>query len=229
MLRQRKLARAGRPTLDYTQALDHGVGTRGASASAATPVAAIFNIPANVPPPRNRVRIIGGQWRSRYLRFPALPDLRPTPDRVRETLFNWLGQDLTGRACLDLFAGRGALGLEAASRGARRVVLVERNAEAFRALEDNVRTLKASSVELVRADALEFLRGDIRLYDVVFLDPPYAMDDRIGLLDAVRGHLGAEGVVYMETPQRMRLPPQWEALRQARAGAVQFQLLRVAP
>src|SRR5450756_2414692 len=108
---------------------------------------------------RNQVRIIGGAWRSRLISFPARTDLRPTPDRVRETLFNWLGQDLTGKTCLDLFAGSGALGLEAASRGARRVVMVERDPGAFHALQANVAVLNAAAVELKRADALEFLRG----------------------------------------------------------------------
>src|SRR5499433_20698 len=110
--------------------------------------------------PENRVRVIGGRWRSRLLRFPAAPGLRPTPDRVRETLFNWLGQDLTGAACLDLFAGSGALGFEAASRGARRVVMVERDPATFRSLTAAREQLGASAVRLVRADALEFLRSD---------------------------------------------------------------------
>src|SRR3990172_9868690 len=104
----------------------------------------------------NRVRIIGGEWRSRRISFPSRGDLRPTPDRVRETLFNWLGQDLTGKACLDLFAGSGALGFEAASRGAKRVVMVEREAGALRALQTNAAMLGARTVELKRSDALEF-------------------------------------------------------------------------
>src|SRR5512135_1164195 len=105
---------------------------------------------------RNRVRIIGGAWRSRIIRFPPRKDLRPTPDRVRETLFNWLGQDLTGKSCLDLFAGSGALGFEAASRGARRVVMVEHDAATFKALQASRAQLDAVAVELARADALEF-------------------------------------------------------------------------
>jgi len=119
---------------------------------------------------RNRVRIIGGAWRSRLVHFPPRPDLRPTPDRVRETLFNWLGQDLTAKACLDLFAGSGALGFEAASRGARRVVMVERDPVVYRALVASRAALDAAVVELQRADALEFLRADDAVYDVVFID-----------------------------------------------------------
>jgi 16S rRNA (guanine966-N2)-methyltransferase len=177
---------------------------------------------------RNRVRIVGGEWRGRWLRFPPLPGLRPTPDRVRETLFNWLGQHLTGRACLDLFAGSGALGFEAASRGADLAVLVERDARIFRGLEASVRALGATKIQLVRADALEFLAGDTRAYDVVFLDPPYAMGDQGPLLDAVRGRLAPGALVYLESAQFAELAPHWELLRQTRAGAAHCHLMRVA-
>src|SRR3954453_12769624 len=107
---------------------------------------------------RNQVRIIGGEWRSRIISFPSRPDLRPTPDRVRETVFNWLGQDLTGRVCLDLFAGSGAFGFEAVSRGAREVVLVERDRRIARALEDAAHALcgPQGRVGVVCSDALEF-------------------------------------------------------------------------
>jgi 16S rRNA (guanine(966)-N(2))-methyltransferase RsmD len=116
----------------------------------------------------NEVRIVGGQWRSRRIRFTPRSELRPTPDRVRETLFNWLGQDLTGLTCLDLFAGSGALGFEAASRGAAQVVMVERDRTAVASLDTNLKLLGARQVELIRGDALEFLRGDRRQYDVIF-------------------------------------------------------------
>jgi len=175
--------------------------------------------------PRNRVRIVGGAWRSRILRFPDLPGLRPTPDRARETLFNWLGQDLTGRVCLDLFAGSGVLGLEAASRGAREVVMIERDPQALRALQDNVRRLQATAVRLVRADALEFIESDTRRYDVVFLDPPYAMGGRELLLGLVRGRVAAGGLAYLEGPEDVRAPAGWAVHRTARAGAVHCQLL----
>ena len=120
-----------------------------------------------MPPAKNRVRIIGGAWRSRVIEFPPRTDLRPTPDRVRETLFNWLGQDLTGKSCLVLFAGSGALGFEAASRGAKRVVMVERDPVAVRALQANAALLAAQSVEIRRADAdnkrLHLRRGLFKL------------------------------------------------------------------
>jgi 16S rRNA (guanine966-N2)-methyltransferase len=175
---------------------------------------------------RNRVRIVGGQWRSRLLHFPDLAGLRPTPDRVRETLFNWLGQDLTGKACLDLFAGSGVLGLEAASRGARLVVLVERDALAFNALQDSVRALPAPGVQLLRADALEFLAADARSYDVVFLDPPYALGGRESLLARTRDRVAPGGLVYVEAPEPLPAPPGWDVHRSARAGAVHYQLLK---
>jgi 16S rRNA (guanine(966)-N(2))-methyltransferase RsmD len=175
--------------------------------------------------PRNRVRIVAGKWRSRLLPFPDLPGLRPTPDRVRETLFNWLGQDLTGRVCLDLFAGSGVLGLEAASRGAHQVVMVERDPQALRALRDNISMLQATGVELVRADALEFIASDARSYDLVFLDPPYAMGARELLLERVRQRVAAGGLVYVEGPKALVPPPGWAVHRAARAGAVHYQLL----
>src|SRR5690606_16465600 len=119
----------------------------------------------------NRVRIIAGVHRSRVLRFPERPGLRPTPDRVRETLFNWLGQDLSGRECLDLFAGSGALGFEAVSRHARRVVMVEKDPQAYRALARNAAALGCEArVELHCADALEFIGDAGRAFDIVFLD-----------------------------------------------------------
>src|SRR5450759_921815 len=175
---------------------------------------------------RNRVRIIGGDWRSRLISFPARTDLRPTHDRVRETLFNWLGQDLTGKTCLDLFAGSGALGLEAASRGAKRVVMVERDPVAFHALQANVGVLNAAAVELKRADALEFLRADDGTYDVVFLDPPFRADYLPQVLPALIPRLAAGAMVHVEAPRAPALPPQWEVWRSGRAGAVTHQLLK---
>ncbi len=175
---------------------------------------------------KNQVRIIGGAWRSRRIAFPPRAELRPTPDRVRETLFNWLGQDLTGRVCLDLFAGSGALGFEAASRGARRVVMVERDAAAYKALEDNARLLAASAVELKRADALEFLRTDSGSYDIVFLDPPFSADYLQSVLPQLAARLAPGGVVHVEAAQAPPLAPQWQVYRAGRAGAVIHQLLK---
>jgi 16S rRNA (guanine966-N2)-methyltransferase len=174
---------------------------------------------------RNRVRIVGGLWRSRVLAFPARPGLRPSPDRVRETLFNWLGQDLTGRHCLDLFAGSGALGFEAASRGAQRVVMVEHDAATFAALSENARRLEARCVELKRADALEFLRADRGHYDVVLLDPPFGADYLPRVLSMLPPRLASGALVYAEAPRALQLPSGWQVWRSGRAGAVVYQLL----
>ncbi len=179
-----------------------------------------------MPATKNKVRIIGGEWRSRIIAFPPRVDLRPTPDRVRETLFNWLGQDLTGKTCLDLFAGSGALGFEAASRGAKRIVMVERDPGAFRALQANAAALNAGAVELKRADALEFLRADDGIYDVVFLDPPFRADYLPQVLLALIPRLAPGAMVHVEAPQAPALPSSWEIWRSGRAGAVTHQLLK---
>ncbi|HZR02705.1 MAG TPA: 16S rRNA (guanine(966)-N(2))-methyltransferase RsmD [Burkholderiales bacterium] len=177
----------------------------------------------------NRVRIVGGRWRSRLVSFPDVPGLRPTPDRVRETLFNWLGQDLTGKACIDLYAGSGVLGFEAASRNARLVVMVERDVQAMRALQENRKALDASMVQLHRADALEFVRSDAGTYDVVFADPPYAGAQREVLLAWLKPRLAGGGLVYLEGPEAFTPPQGWRAYRSARAGAVYYQLLEAQP
>ena len=160
----------------------------------------------------NTVRIIAGQWRRRLLHFPEAEGLRPTPDRVRETLFNWLGQTLDGRRCLDLFAGSGALGFEAASRGAAEVILVERAPKVAKLLEDNVQLLGAGRVmKIVRADAVEFassLRASGRRFDVIFLDPPYNkgwIEQIIALLGR-RSFLRSGGYLVVERSAHNALP-----------------------
>jgi len=175
---------------------------------------------------RNHVRIIGGEWRSRIISFPSRPDLRPTPDRVRETVFNWLGQDLTGKSCLDLFAGSGALGFEAASRGAARVVLIERDAVALKALTDNARVLGAFGVEVKHADALEFLRDDKAHYDVVFIDPPFRAEYLPRVFAALSQRLATGAMVHVEAPHMHAAAPGFEVRRSGRAGAVTHQLLK---
>jgi 16S rRNA (guanine966-N2)-methyltransferase len=175
--------------------------------------------------PSNEVRVIGGAWRSRRIRFAPRADLRPTPDRVRETLFNWLGQDLVGLACLDLFAGSGALGFEAASRGAKRVVMVERDARAYAALEENRAALGAVKVELVRADALEFVRRAGEAYDVVFLDPPYTVDCWSRLASLLPPLLAPGARVYCESRSPVAWPEGWSILKAGRAGQVAFELV----
>jgi 16S rRNA (guanine966-N2)-methyltransferase len=174
---------------------------------------------------RNTVRIIGGLWRSRILEFPDVPDLRPTPDRVRETLFNWLGQDLSGLACLDLFAGSGALGFEALSRAAASVVMVEKNPAALRALNENAEKLGARNLTVVRGDALEFARESHARFDVVFVDPPYRLGLQAPALVRVRRLLSERGRVYVESASAFEAPRGWMILKSARAGSVHFHLL----
>lgn len=176
----------------------------------------------------NRVRIIGGEWRSRLISFPSQQHLRPTPDRVRETLFNWLGQNLAGKTCLDLFAGSGALGFEAASRGAKRVVMVERDAATFGALQTARAQLDAAAVEIKRADALEFMRSDGERYGIIFLDPPFEAGYLPRLLPLLPPHMSPGALVYCESAVRLELPAGWEAWRRGRAGQVTFQLLKRA-
>ena len=174
----------------------------------------------------NRVRIIGGQWRRRLLAFPSVAELRPTPDAVRETLFNWLGQDMEGQTCLDLFAGSGALGFEALSRGARLAVMVDADAHVLQALRENAAMLHAGNVELVKADALEFLARDRRMFDVIFLDPPYARKLLPELLPLVPAHLSDDGFVYVEDDSPVAVPAGWEAWRSGRAGRAHYHLLK---
>jgi 16S rRNA (guanine966-N2)-methyltransferase len=157
--------------------------------------------------------------RSRILKFPALPGLRPSPDRVRETLFNWLGQDLSGWVCCDLFAGSGALGFEAISRGAGKVVMVERDARAWQALRQNAQLLGCeAAVELIRGDALEFVRDAPSAFDLVFIDPPFDS----GLLERIALALPR----LVKRPRGLVLDPPWQLHRQGTAGHVTFQLFR---
>ena len=172
-----------------------------------------------------RLRIIGGTWRSRIIHFTAVGDLRPTPDRVRETLFNWLGQDLNGKTCLDLFSGSGALGFEALSRGAQKVVMVEKNRQVFQALRENAQKLRSQNLELVHADALQFLSADRNAYHIIFLDPPFREDNLPGVLAVIPPRLAKEGLVYVESRYACNAPG-WEVWRYGRAGNVNYQLLK---
>ena len=178
----------------------------------------------------NRVRIIGGLWRSRVVRFPDAEGLRPTPDRVRETLFNWLGQRLKGLACVDLFAGSGALGFEAMSRGADRVVLVERERRVFEQLRRSAVELGAGEgLEVVHADALAWLAGPGERYDVAFVDPPYASGLAAPTLEALEHRLNRGARVYVEAPIAGRaVSGPWTMLREGTAGAARFALYEFA-
>ena len=181
------------------------------------------------PARRNRVRIIAGQWRSRLVQFPDSPGLRPTPDRVRETLFNWLGQRLDGVACLDLFAGSGALGFEALSRGARRVVMVERDRKAAAALRASAALLQAHGLDIVDSDALRYLARPGERFDLAFVDPPYAEYLVPRVMQVLPQHLNAGARVYAESDAALGLAAPWHVLREDRAGAVRYYLYEYAP
>lgn len=177
------------------------------------------------------LRIIGGAWRGRRLRFAAAAAIRPTPDRIRETLFNWLAAVVPGARCLDLFAGSGALGLEALSRGAAHVTFVERDRQAARDIETCLAQWDSTGCldwRVVSAEAETFLAGPARAFDVVFLDPPFTA----GLRPAVTGRLEAAGwlapeaCIYLECPAGLdpAVPAHWRPLRDKRSGQVGYHL-----
>ena len=170
------------------------------------------------------MRIIAGQYRGRRIRVASRPGLRPTPDRVRETLFNWLGQWLDGESCLDLFAGSGALGFEAASRGAARVVMVEADRTAFSALQTARATIGASAVELVHDEALAYLSRASERFDVVFLDPPFGQNALPALFERLAARLRDAARVYVEAATPCEPGGAWQELKRARAGQVSYQL-----
>ena len=183
------------------------------------------------PAPPGRVRVIGGRWRGRRLPVPDLPGLRPTPDRVRETLFNWLAPVIEGAVCLDLFAGSGALGFEAASRGAGRVVMVEESERAAAGIRALAAELGAAGLEVHRAEALVWLRRASGCFDIVFLDPPFhrgLLAPACALLES-QGLLAPGGHVYLESEAAVyeaTLPAGWELVRSGKAGDVRYHLAR---
>jgi 16S rRNA (guanine(966)-N(2))-methyltransferase RsmD len=174
------------------------------------------------------VRLIGGQWKRSKLPVADRPGLRPTPDRVRETLFNWLGQDLTGWRVLDAYAGSGALGFEAASRGAARVLLLERDAQLVASLRASQQRLKAAQLEVRQADAIAWMRSAApQSFELVLIDPPFDAKLFDASLAAARPLLVAGGFIYLEAPSALAQAPAGLRLhRQGRAGAVFFHLLQ---
>ncbi len=180
---------------------------------------------------RGRLRIIGGEWKRRQLSLAELPGLRPTPDAVRETLFNWLQGRLTGRSCLDLFAGSGALGFEAASRGAARVVMIERNRRAAAGLMANKQRLAADKVDIIVDDALRYLRRTNEQFDIVFVDPPFEKGLVRPACDLLhrRDVLKAGALVYVEAERRLSplpVPASWELVHRNVASTIGYHLLR---
>ncbi len=207
--------------------------------------------PAKVPvhraPPRQQVRIIGGAWKRTQLPVLDALGLRPTPDRVRETIFNWINHlrdsNWANAACLDLFAGSGALGFEAASRGARAVTMIDSHTPVVRQLEAVKEKLRADNVTVMRADAVATaqslaLRG--QRFDLVFLDPPYQQDLLSKTLPLCAQLLAADGLVYAESGAPLPFAPDdgspapdwlapWESVRADKAGGVFFELLKLKP
>ena len=175
-------------------------------------------------PTSNRVRIIGGAFRRRVIRFPSAAGLRPTPDRVRETLFNWLGQDLTGKRSLDLYAGSGALTLEAASRGAALAVAVDRDRALIDALRATSSALGATAVEAIMSDARTVVATERRQFDVIFLDPPFGEDPWAWLLPACADRLAAGGFIYAEAARALAPPSGFHEWRRDKAGRVHYHL-----
>lgn len=175
------------------------------------------------------LRIIAGTWRRRRLTVPNIAGVRPTPDRVRETLFNWLNPWLPGACCIDLFAGTGALCLEALSRGAGSAVMLEASFEVAAVLRENITRLGAEQAEVIVADALTYLQGPVQPFDIVFLDPPFESEliaQASVLLDR-RGWVRPGGHIYIEAPRQMKrlpIPNSWELLRSQTAGQVGYHL-----
>jgi 16S rRNA (guanine966-N2)-methyltransferase len=185
---------------------------------------------------QNKLNIIGGLWRSRKISFEDAEGLRPTPARVRETLFNWLQYDITASRCLDLYAGSGALGFEAASRGAKSVIQVENNPVACRHLKANTVTLGAEHIKIIQSDVFRYLAGDAEPFDIVFIDPPFKLNLAAQTCQWLedKGWLAPYAKIYVETEridvnnqrlfQLQDLPENWQLLKQKTAGEVMYQL-----
>lgn len=173
----------------------------------------------------NRLRIIGGEWRSRQLPFPDVDGLRPTTDRVRETLFNWIQHAIPGARCLDLFSGSGALGFEALSRGAGKVIMVENNAKASFQLKENAKTLNANQAEIYHGDGLQFVHEEQVPFDVIFLDPPFGKGFLQDCVNSINENqlIRNNGLVYIESEHdlnELNVPSHWHPHREKKAGQV---------
>ncbi|MDD5273004.1 MAG: 16S rRNA (guanine(966)-N(2))-methyltransferase RsmD [Methylovulum sp.] len=183
---------------------------------------------------QNKLRIIGGDWRSRQIAFDDADGLRPTPARVRETLFNWLHVDIIGSRCLDLYAGSGALSFEAASRGAKAVVQVEQNPLVCRNLKANADKLGATQIKIIQTDAFRYLAGNAEMFDVVFIDPPFALNLTAQSCHWLedKGWLSPQAKIYVESASHVPLeglPGNWQLLKSKVAGEVAYQLFQRQP
>ncbi len=181
-----------------------------------------------------KLRIIGGTWRSRQLAVVEQAGLRPTTDRVRETLFNWLQPDISQARCLDVFAGSGALGFEAASRGAKQVLMLEQSAAACKQLNENISCLQAQQISCVQCDALQWIKNAAQTFDVVFIDPPYASQLLAETCQLLEQHsiLADNALIYLEQNSKEALPPMpsnWQLLKQKKAGQIGYYLAKREP
>ena len=186
----------------------------------------------NVSSKRGTLKIIGGQWRSRQIDVLDADGLRPTPNRVRETLFNWLQADIFNSRCLDLFAGSGALSFEAASRGAKNVVQIENNLAACTALKSNAQKLNATNVHMVQSDTLAHLaKTPPNQFDVIFIDPPFGLDLVVQSCELLEKNLWlapyAKIYIETETTLKLELPESWQLLKSKIAGEVAYSLFMV--
>lgn len=176
------------------------------------------------------IRIIGGTWRGRKLPVPDVPDLRPTPDRVRETLFNWLAPYIQGAYCLDPFAGSGALGFEALSRGAKHVVMVDQSSVVIKQLKENIQKLNAANAEVYQASVPEGLKKPLKPFDIIFLDPPFKKDLLLPICFFLKENdfLAKDAVIYVEAKDSLEaqpLPTGWKILKSKKAGQVYYHLI----
>lgn len=175
------------------------------------------------------VRIIGGIYRGKKIQFPAVAGLRPTSDRVKETVFNWLMHDIRGSRCLDAFAGSGSLGLEAFSRGAAQVTFIEQSKEAYVNLQKILQSFDNPKLQLIHEDANQFLKNNSQAFDIVFLDPPFALNYLPECLDTLfkNNNLIKNGLVYVESPQLIEVNEmQWQILKSKQTGQIFYCLLK---
>lgn len=176
---------------------------------------------------KGEVRIIAGKWRGRTLFFDALEGLRPTPNRGRETLFNWLGQSLPGWHCLDLYAGSGALGFEACSRGASSVTFIDKNPLVLRALAANAKILGDEGVMIFAGEARRWLSKTPKRFDLIFLDPPFASQEMVQIWPLLASHINPGGWVYAESAQGVRPTEPWHEVRCTKMGQARLQLFQL--
>lgn len=177
------------------------------------------------------VRIIAGQWRGRKLPVPVAEGLRPTPNRIRETLFNWLQAWIDGATCLDVSAGTGSLCFEAVSRGAKSAVMIEPSREAVNQIRENLKTLKCDNAKVIESSALIYLQGQVSAFDIIFLDPPFKSDLIVQCFKLIheRGWLKPGGLLYIEAPAKAalpELPENWFVHKSKTSGEVGYHLLK---